>query len=126
MVFEGHERLIGQVVPVAVEDASAVTLFGQVVTTESVGARRREGRRRMASQLSDLVGRWIAWGGIDPACAPTAGGAGRRFGRRTATHAGRAPTRADRAWERRHGFRLPAGLRAWLMLSNGFYLETGR
>ncbi len=34
VVFEGHERLLGQFVPVVVEDASAVTLVGQVVTTE--------------------------------------------------------------------------------------------
>jgi tRNA-2-methylthio-N6-dimethylallyladenosine synthase len=30
MVFEGDERLTGQIVPVAVEDASAVTLFGRL------------------------------------------------------------------------------------------------
>ena len=35
VVFEGHERLVGRFVPVEVEDASAVTLFGRVVTTES-------------------------------------------------------------------------------------------
>ncbi len=39
VVFEGHERLVGRFVPVAVEDASAVTLFGQVVTTEAVVSR---------------------------------------------------------------------------------------
>jgi tRNA-2-methylthio-N6-dimethylallyladenosine synthase len=38
VVFEGHERLVGRVVPVAVDDASAVTLFGRVVTTEAVGS----------------------------------------------------------------------------------------
>jgi tRNA-2-methylthio-N6-dimethylallyladenosine synthase len=38
VVFEGHERLVGRFVPVAVEDASAVTLFGRVVTREAVGA----------------------------------------------------------------------------------------
>jgi tRNA-2-methylthio-N6-dimethylallyladenosine synthase len=37
VVFEGGERLIGEIVPVTVDDASAVTLFGRVVTTESVG-----------------------------------------------------------------------------------------
>ena len=36
VVFEGHERLVGSVVPVAVDDASAVTLFGRVETTEAV------------------------------------------------------------------------------------------
>ncbi|MBV8677453.1 MAG: TRAM domain-containing protein, partial [Planctomycetaceae bacterium] len=34
VAFEGHERLIGQFVPVVVEDASAVTLVGHVATTE--------------------------------------------------------------------------------------------
>jgi tRNA-2-methylthio-N6-dimethylallyladenosine synthase len=38
VVFEGNERLVGRLVPVTVEDASAVTLFGRVVTTEAVGA----------------------------------------------------------------------------------------
>jgi tRNA-2-methylthio-N6-dimethylallyladenosine synthase len=35
VAFEGHERLIGQFVPVVVEDASAVTLVGHVATTGS-------------------------------------------------------------------------------------------
>jgi tRNA-2-methylthio-N6-dimethylallyladenosine synthase len=35
-VFDGHERLIGRLVRVMVEDASAVTLFGRVQTTEFV------------------------------------------------------------------------------------------
>ncbi len=35
-VFAGPERLIGRIVRVVVEDASAVTLFGRVETTESV------------------------------------------------------------------------------------------
>ena len=38
VVFEGHERLIGQMVQVRIEDASAVTLFGQVVTTDRIAA----------------------------------------------------------------------------------------
>ncbi|MCA1684663.1 MAG: tRNA (N6-isopentenyl adenosine(37)-C2)-methylthiotransferase MiaB, partial [Planctomycetia bacterium] len=33
VVFEGHERLVGRLIPVSVEDASAVTLFGRVVTS---------------------------------------------------------------------------------------------
>jgi tRNA-2-methylthio-N6-dimethylallyladenosine synthase len=39
VVFEGHERLVGQIVPVEIEDASAVTLFGQVVTLELAAPR---------------------------------------------------------------------------------------
>ncbi len=37
-VFDGPERLIGRMVRVVVEDASAVTLFGRVETAESVAA----------------------------------------------------------------------------------------
>jgi tRNA-2-methylthio-N6-dimethylallyladenosine synthase len=35
-VFRGHERLIGKMVRVWIEDASAVTLFGQVETTDRI------------------------------------------------------------------------------------------
>jgi tRNA-2-methylthio-N6-dimethylallyladenosine synthase len=38
VVFRGHERLIGQMVPVSVDDASAVTLFGEVVTESAVAS----------------------------------------------------------------------------------------
>jgi len=38
VVFEGSERLIGQFVQVAIEGATAFTLFGNVVTSEQVGA----------------------------------------------------------------------------------------
>ncbi len=54
VVFEGNERLAGQTVQLVVEDASAFTLFGSVVTTEQIGAADREdngearaGRRRL-------------------------------------------------------------------------------
>jgi hypothetical protein len=36
-VFEGNERLIGQTVPIIVEEATAFTLFGRVVTGKQVG-----------------------------------------------------------------------------------------
>jgi tRNA-2-methylthio-N6-dimethylallyladenosine synthase len=38
VVFHGHERLVGQMVQVRIEDASAVTLFGRVATTDRIGA----------------------------------------------------------------------------------------
>jgi len=38
VVFEGNERLTGRMVPVKVEEATAFTLFGTVVTGEQVGA----------------------------------------------------------------------------------------
>src|SRR5579884_1240596 len=37
VVFEGHERLIGQTVQVRIEEATALTLFGTVVTNERIG-----------------------------------------------------------------------------------------
>ena len=36
VVFEANERLIGQFVPVQIEDASAVTLFGRVEIAERI------------------------------------------------------------------------------------------
>jgi tRNA-2-methylthio-N6-dimethylallyladenosine synthase len=38
VVFDGNERLIGQTVQVQIEEATAFTLFGSVVTGERVGA----------------------------------------------------------------------------------------
>ncbi len=40
VVFEGNERLTGQTVPVRVEEATAFTLFGTVLTREQVGVER--------------------------------------------------------------------------------------
>jgi tRNA-2-methylthio-N6-dimethylallyladenosine synthase len=39
VVFEGHERLVGRIVPVEIEETSAVTLFGQVITSEPAAPR---------------------------------------------------------------------------------------
>jgi tRNA-2-methylthio-N6-dimethylallyladenosine synthase len=50
VVFEGNERLIGQTVDVIVEDASAFTLFGTVVTGEQIGV-SDEGTQRIALPL---------------------------------------------------------------------------
>jgi tRNA-2-methylthio-N6-dimethylallyladenosine synthase len=38
VVFEGNTRLVGEFVPVQIQEATPVTLFGEVVTTVSVGA----------------------------------------------------------------------------------------
>jgi len=46
MVFEGHERLIGQVVPIVVADASGVTLFGRVADFGPHATKNRAGERR--------------------------------------------------------------------------------
>ena len=37
VVFEGNERLIGRTISVQIEEATAFTLFGTVVTGEQVG-----------------------------------------------------------------------------------------
>ena len=79
----------------------------------------------MVSQLNDLVGRWVASVGIDPAAAPLPEALDAWLGRGTDPCRSGADLRQVDAWERRYGFGLPAGLRLWLMLSNGFYLETG-
>src|SRR5438132_10816976 len=77
----------------------------------------------MGSQLNDRVGRWVASTGIDPSRAPTAADLEARFrDLPDPCRPGADPTELD-AWERRHGFALPDGLRAWLLLSNGFYLR---
>jgi tRNA-2-methylthio-N6-dimethylallyladenosine synthase len=56
VVFEGNERLIGRTVAVRVEEATAFTLFGTVVTGEQVGvadaASRERERPEEAGRLS--------------------------------------------------------------------------
>jgi tRNA-2-methylthio-N6-dimethylallyladenosine synthase len=37
VVFEGNARLIGRTLPVRIDEATAFTLFGEVLTGESVG-----------------------------------------------------------------------------------------
>ena len=37
VVFDGNERLIGRTIPVQIQEATAFTLFGTVVTNEQVG-----------------------------------------------------------------------------------------
>jgi hypothetical protein len=74
----------------------------------------------MACPLGALVNCWMDWGGIDASLAPDdkvleAGFAGADASRPPADPG------AIAAWENRHGFRLPAGLRAWMLLSNGLY-----
>lgn len=77
----------------------------------------------MGSLLNDRVGRWVAAVGVDPALAPTGEELAAAYaGVENPCRPGASPREID-AWERRHGFELPQGLRAWLALSNGFYLD---
>jgi hypothetical protein len=63
--------------------------------------------------------------GIDPARLPAPGSLAEAFrGVPDPCRPGVNPRAID-AWERRHGHALPEGLRAWLVLSDGFYLDDG-
>jgi hypothetical protein len=82
-----------------------------------------KGDERLGSQLNDRVGRWVASTGIDPARAPTSSELEALFrGVPDPCRPGVNPRAVD-AWERRHGFSLPDGLRRWLILSDGFYVK---
>jgi hypothetical protein len=75
----------------------------------------------MADPLGELVKCWIAWGGIDARFAPDPAVLAAGFpGDGEPCRAGALP-QAITDWEERHGYRLPAGLRAWLRLSNGLF-----
>jgi hypothetical protein len=75
----------------------------------------------MGSQLNDRVGRWVASLGIDPRLAPSSANLEASFGHGPEPCRPGAPPRKIQAWERRHGYQLPASLRVWLELSDGFY-----
>jgi hypothetical protein len=80
-----------------------------------------KGMEPMSSPLGELVRCWIAWGGIDASLSPSAGVLESAFGIEDDSCRPGADPRSISAWEARHGYRLPAGLRAWLMLSDGLY-----
>jgi cell wall assembly regulator SMI1 len=75
----------------------------------------------MGTQLHDLVGRWVAAVAIDPRQAPEEATLAAAFGAGPYPCRAGADPRAVESWERRYGFALPRGLRAWLLLSDGFF-----
>jgi hypothetical protein len=75
----------------------------------------------MADPLGELVSCWIAWGGIDVRLTPDPGRLKAAFNGGIECCRPGADPRSIAAWEERHGFRLPHGLRAWLRLSNGLF-----
>ena len=77
----------------------------------------------MGSQLNDRVGRWVASIGIDPARVPAPAELDALFAGLPDPCRPPADPAEIAAWERRHGFALPEGLRVWLALSNGFYAK---
>jgi hypothetical protein len=77
----------------------------------------------MVSELVDRVSRWAAAAGVPRRDAPTPAALASAF--RDSADVCRPPAgpAAVDAWERRHGYRLAPALRAWLLLSDGFYLR---
>jgi hypothetical protein len=75
----------------------------------------------MAGALSELVVIWMVRLGMDPSRAPDAHTLEAGFpDRLDPCRPGASPAEIA-AWEHRHGYRFPAGLRTWLALSNGLY-----
>ena len=77
---------------------------------------------RIPSPIEALVDCWMAWGGVDPALRPDPAVLAAGFGPDSVRPA--ASPAALAAWENRHGFRLPPGLRAWLLLSDGLHRDA--
>jgi len=73
--------------------------------------------------LAGRVERWASGLGIDPSRLPDPFQLDATFDRPAGPcRPGVESPRLD-DWERRHGYRLPVGLRAWLMLSDGLRLD---
>lgn len=73
------------------------------------------------SDLSGKLELWVAMVGIDPGRLPPVSQVAASFGAGSSPcRPGADPASID-AWERRHGYQLPAGLRAWLVISDGLY-----
>jgi len=77
----------------------------------------------MASHLHNRVRRWVESAGLDAALTPTAAELSARFRGLPDPCRPPAGVRDVDAWEERYGYPLPLALRAWLVLSNGFYVH---
>lgn len=73
-------------------------------------------------RLQDVVSGWAFAVGIAPAQLPSAEQLASFEASGALCRPGSSP-REIAAWERRHGFRLPFGLRTWLELSNGLDMD---
>ena len=74
-----------------------------------------------AVHLVDRVHRWAREVGVAPERLPRPARLRRAFGGDAPACRPPADPQLVAAWERRHGFRLPRALRAWLLLSDGLY-----
>ncbi len=79
----------------------------------------------MGSQLAVLVERWCDSEGIVPELRPTRAQLEANFWTRNQPWRVGADHRRLASWERRYGFPLPASLKNWLLLSDGFFGEKG-
>lgn len=77
----------------------------------------------MHPRLGDRVAKWVSVMGISPRRAPSASAIEARFGHVSDPCRPGTTPREIAAWERRHGYKLPEGLRVWLSLSNGLYVD---
>lgn len=77
----------------------------------------------MPRGLSERVAKWVSVMGISPRRAPSRSAIEAGFGHVSEPCRAGATPREIAAWEHRHGLKLPEGLRAWLALSNGLYVD---
>ena len=79
----------------------------------------------MGRSLQERVGLWCDAVGVGPGDRPSPAHLDRAFALCDETcRPGADPARL-RSWERRFGYPLPDGLKAWLRLSDGFYAGGG-
>ncbi|RUL86476.1 SMI1/KNR4 family protein [Tautonia sociabilis] len=77
-----------------------------------------------ADRLDEAIGSWARSAGVPPSWLPSPEALSAIGPASGALRPPADPAALD-DWERRHGFRLPCGLRAWLLISDGFYTESG-
>jgi len=77
----------------------------------------------MSTRLMTLVGRWCEFTGVDPELRPNSHSLVHGFPCDDMTCRPGVATCELVAWEHRHGFMLPNGLKAWLTLSDGLFLD---
>ncbi len=75
----------------------------------------------MSVALESVISRWLEWGGFDASLAPEPGVLSAWSAEVVRPCRDGADPQTIAHWEERHGYRLPAGLRSLLLLSNGLY-----
>src|SRR5690349_11177675 len=78
----------------------------------------------MGSRLEQTLRRWAAGLGIEPGRLPSPSAPRHLDGSGEDPLLPPASPEAVEAWEARHGYALPRGLRAWLLLSDGLHADV--